>query len=158
MTMQPRRGCAVKRVPAYGRSVNEANGSSLPWDPPALAAAARRALTPEAATYYETAAVFPPTHDNEAAWAEWRFMPRVARDVAGVTTAVDLLGVRMRAPILLAPCVFAGHAHPDGELAVARAAVVTGSTYVVSSSSSQPPEAVAAQRAGYVLAPALRSS
>ena len=60
--------------------------ASLPWDPLEMAAAARAELTPEAATYFETTAVFPPTHDNEAAWAEWRFVPRVARDVGSVST------------------------------------------------------------------------
>ena len=43
---------------------------------------------------------------------------------------------RMRAPILLAPCAFAGHAHPDGELAVARAAAASDTTYVVSTAST----------------------
>ena len=53
----------------------------LPWDPLAMAAAAREHLTREAATYFETTAAIAPTHDNEAAWAQWRFVPRVARDV-----------------------------------------------------------------------------
>jgi 4-hydroxymandelate oxidase len=130
-------------VPAYRRFVTEPDGSSLPWDPLDLAVAARRSLSAEAATYFETTAVFPPTHDNERAWAEWRLVPRVARDVARVTTGVDVLGVPMRAPILLAPCAFAGHAHPEGELAVARAAATAGTTYVVSSSSTVEPAAVA---------------
>ena len=130
-------------VPAYRRFVTEPAGTSLPWEPRELAAAARRNLSSEAATYFETAAVFPPTHDNERAWAEWRFAPRVARDVASVTTGVEVLGVTMRAPILLAPCAFAGHAHPEGELAVARVAATTGTTYVVSSSSTVQPAEVA---------------
>jgi len=107
----------------------EAN--TLPWDPLELAAAARQHLTAEAATYFETTAVFPPTHHNEAAWAKWRFVPRVGRDVASVSTAIDMLGAAMAAPILLAPCAFVGHAYPDGELAVARAAATTATTYVV---------------------------
>jgi 4-hydroxymandelate oxidase len=113
-----------------------------------MAAAARGRLTDEAATYYETTAVFPPSHDNEQAWAEWRFAPRVGRDVAAVSTAVELLGHTMSAPILLAPCAFAGHAHPEGELAVARAAAATGTTYVVSSSSTHDPHVVARHTEG----------
>jgi 4-hydroxymandelate oxidase len=123
--------------------VNSEAGAALPWDPLELAEAARRNLTTEAATYFETTAVFPPAHDNEDAWARWRFVPRVARDVASVSTAVELLGAELRVPILLAPCAFAGHAHPGGELAVARAAGPAGVTYVVSASSSLPPDDVA---------------
>jgi 4-hydroxymandelate oxidase len=122
--------------------------SALPWDPIEMAAAARRHLTDEAATYYETTAVFPPVHANEHAWSQWRFAPRVGRDVGSVSTAVDLLGVTHSLPVLLAPCAFAGYAHPDGEHAVARAAAASGSTFVVSASSSHPPEAVARSAPG----------
>ncbi len=117
--------------------------SSLPWDPIEMAAAARGHLTDEAATYYETTAVFPPVHDNEHAWSDWRFAPRVGRDVGSVSTTVQLFGAAHPMPVLLAPCAFAGYAHPDGEHAVARAAASTGSTFIVSASSSHPPEAVA---------------
>jgi len=128
--------------------VTDRAANPLPWDPNELAAEARRRLTDEAATYFETTAVFPPAHDNEAAWNDWRFVPRVGRDVASVATAVDLFGVTQRAPVLLAPCAFAGYAHPDGELAVARAAAATGTTYIVSSSSTHPTEEVARSARG----------
>ena len=118
-------------------------GSALPWDPLEMAAAARRKLTAGAATYFETTAQFPPTHHNEAAWAKWRFVPRVARDVASVSTTIDLFGATIAAPILLAPCAFAGHAHPGGELAVAAAAVTTATTYVVASTATIAPDEVA---------------
>jgi 4-hydroxymandelate oxidase len=117
--------------------------SGLPWDPIEMAAAAREHLTDEAATYYETTAVFPPVHDNEHAWNEWRFAPRVGRDVGSVSTAIDLFGAAHPMPVLLAPCAFAGYADPDGEHAVARAAASSGSTFIVSASSSHAPEAVA---------------
>jgi 4-hydroxymandelate oxidase len=130
-------------VPAYGRRVTAATASALPWDPIEMAARAARGLSPEAAAYFETTAVFPPTHDNEAGWAEWRFVPRVARDVASVSTSIGLLGETLAAPVLLAPCAFAGHAHPDGELAVARAAATARTTFVVSSSSTVAPADVA---------------
>lgn len=123
--------------------MTEPTGPSLPWDPLEMAALARRKLTPEAATYFETSARYPPTHENEAAWAEWRFLPRVARDVGSVSTSVELLGMNMSAPILLAPCAFAGQAHPEGEFAIARAAGSVGTTLVVSASSTHPPEEVA---------------
>jgi len=99
-------------------------------------------LPPDAATYYETTAVHPPSRDNERAWAGWRFVPRFGIDVSEVSTATDFFGRTVAAPILLAPCAFAGHAHPDGEWAVARGAARTGTPYVVSSASTQAPASV----------------
>jgi len=122
--------------------------SALPWDPLELAEAARRHLTAGTATYIETTAVFPPTNDNEVAWSQWRFVPHVARDVSTVSTEIELFGKRNCAPILLAPCAFTGHAHTAGELAVARAAVETGTTYVVSQTSSKRPSDVARSAPG----------
>jgi len=126
---------------AYRRRVNAKSG--LPWEPQELAAAARRNLTDGTATYFETTAVFPPSAENEAAWAEWRFVPRVGRDVAAVSTEVEILGAKMGAPILLAPCAFTGRAHAGGELTVARAALETGTTYVVPQTSTKAPRDVA---------------
>jgi 4-hydroxymandelate oxidase len=122
--------------------------SALPWDPHELAEAARRNLTAGTATYFETTAVFPPTNENERAWQQWRFVPRVARDVSSVSTEIELLGRRIGAPILLAPCAFTGRAHTAGELAVARAASETRTTYVVSQTSSKPPADVARSAPG----------
>ena len=107
-----------------------------------LAAAARRRLPPDAAAYYETTAVYPPARDNERAWAAWRFVPRFGIDVSEVSTASELLGRAVAAPILLAPCAYTGYAHPDGEWAVARGAARTGTPYVVSSASTQAPASV----------------
>jgi 4-hydroxymandelate oxidase len=119
--------------------------ADLPWDPRALEVAARERLSPEAAAYYEATAGHPPVcRDNERAWQSWRFVPRVGVDVSSVSTATEFLGVVTPAPVLLAPCAYAGHAHPEGEIAVARAAGRTGAVYVVSSASTQPPDAIAA--------------
>jgi 4-hydroxymandelate oxidase len=54
----------------------------------------------------------------------------------------------MPAPILLAPCAYAGHAHPDGEHAVARAAGAASTTFVVSSAASVAPADVARRATG----------
>jgi 4-hydroxymandelate oxidase len=132
---------AVKTVVPYRQRVNAKSG--LPWEPQELAAAARRNLTAGTATYFETTAVFPPSAENEAAWAEWRFVPRVGRDVGSVSTEVEILGVKMCAPILLAPCAYTGRAHTGGELTVARAALETGTTYVVPVTSTKAPRDVA---------------
>ena len=60
-----------------------------------------------------------------------------------MSTTTDLFGAAIAAPILLAPCAFVGHAHPGGELAVARAAMATGTPYVVASTATIAPDEVA---------------
>jgi isopentenyl diphosphate isomerase/L-lactate dehydrogenase-like FMN-dependent dehydrogenase len=116
----------------------------LPWDMGELEVMARSHLTTEAAVYYETTATYPPSRENERAWRSWRLVPRFGIDVSEVTTEAEMLGTATPAPILLAPCAFAGYAHPDGEWAIARAAARSNVIYVVSSASSKPPESVPA--------------
>ena len=117
----------------------------LPWDMAGLERMARSQLTNEAAVYFETTATYPPSRENERAWRGWRFQPRVGIDVRHVTTETEMLGTTMTAPILLAPCAFAGYAHTEGEWAVARAAAERELVYIVSSASSKPPETVPGQ-------------
>lgn len=62
--------------------------------------------------------------------------PRVLVDVAEVDPSLELLGSRLPHPILLAPTAFQRLAHPDGELATARAAGRTGALYVASTLST----------------------
>lgn len=90
----------------------------------------------------------PPARDNEIAWREWRFVPRVCVDVTEVRTSARVLGRQLPAPLLLAPCAFAGFAHPEGEWAVARAAGKTGTPYAVSAISSKPALSVPAAGSG----------
>jgi len=115
---------------------------TMPWDMGELQAAARSVLAPDAAVYYDATATHPPTHQNQDGWSSWRFVPRFGIDVSSVSTEAQILGATLPAPILLAPCAFAGYAHPDGEWAIARAASRTDSIYVVSSASSKPPDTV----------------
>jgi len=74
-------------------------------------------------------------------------VPRVAVDVGAVTTATSFFGRPAPAPLLLAPCAYTGHAHPDGEWAVARAAARSGTPYVVSSASTKEQSSVPASAA-----------
>lgn len=71
--------------------------------------------------------------EAEQAWDEFRLVPRVLRDVSRVRTAVTLLGTEFRTPFGIAPTTMQRAAHPDGELAMARAAAETGSLLVLSS-------------------------
>jgi L-lactate dehydrogenase (cytochrome) len=69
---------------------------------------------------------------NRAALRRWQFRPRVLRDVSEPDLGVSMLGRRFPAPIGLAPVGFPRMMHPDGELAVARAAASRGLPYGLS--------------------------
>lgn len=72
---------------------------------------------------------------NEArtSWDRIRFAPHVLRDVTDVDLRTTLLGTAVSVPIGVAPTTFQRAAHPDGEVAMARAAAAAGSLMVVSS-------------------------
>jgi isopentenyl diphosphate isomerase/L-lactate dehydrogenase-like FMN-dependent dehydrogenase len=74
--------------------------------------------------------------DNRAAFARQAIVPRVMRDVSSVDTSMELFGRRWPTPIWIAPTALQRMAHPDGELAVARAAAARGVTMAVSTSAS----------------------
>jgi 4-hydroxymandelate oxidase len=82
--------------------------------------------------------------ENEAAWREIRLIPRVLVDVARVATATTLLGVPAAVPWAIAPMAAQGLAHPDAEVAVARAAAAAGVPLILSTLSSISLEDVAA--------------
>jgi 4-hydroxymandelate oxidase len=64
--------------------------------------------------------------ENEEAWRRVWLRPRHLRGLGAADPAVELLGARMAAPIVLAPAATHGLLHPDGELAVARGAADAG--------------------------------
>jgi 4-hydroxymandelate oxidase len=64
--------------------------------------------------------------ENAQAWQRLWLRPRQLRGVASADPAVELLGARVAAPIVLAPAASQRLLHPDGELAVARAAAGAG--------------------------------
>ena len=79
-----------------------------------------------------------------AAWDRFRFRPRVLRDVTHVDTSTSLLGTAVRSPLGIAPTTLQRGAHPDGELAMARAAAEAGALMVVSSNCGSTFEDIAA--------------
>jgi len=81
--------------------------------------------------------------DNRAAFERLRLRPRVLVDVADVDPAIEILGHRESMPVLIAPTAMARLAHPDGELAIGRAAARAGVTQVLSSLSTYSIEEVA---------------
>jgi isopentenyl diphosphate isomerase/L-lactate dehydrogenase-like FMN-dependent dehydrogenase len=74
--------------------------------------------------------------DNRDAFERRRIVPRVMTDVAEVDPSVELLGRRWPSPVFVAPTALQRMAHPDGELATARAAASRGLTMTLSSSAS----------------------
>jgi isopentenyl diphosphate isomerase/L-lactate dehydrogenase-like FMN-dependent dehydrogenase len=74
--------------------------------------------------------------DNRAAFARQAILPRVMRDVSSIDMSVEVLGRLWPTPIWIAPTALQRMAHPDGELAVARAAAARGMTMAVSTSAS----------------------
>ncbi len=67
---------------------------------------------------------------NEAGFSRLTLVPRVLRGAGEPTLGVSLLGCHTSAPILLAPTAFHRLAHPDAELATARAAAATGTIMI----------------------------
>ena len=80
---------------------------------------------------------------NESQYTRYSLLPRQAFPVQP-NTRIDLFGHEFSMPVLLAPCGAARFVHPDGELAMARAAAVVGTDYIVPHVSGHPLETVRA--------------
>ncbi|XXH00612.1 hypothetical protein Hte_006960 [Hypoxylon texense] len=63
---------------------------------------------------------------NEAAYDRYRIMPRILRDVATVDTSTTIFGAKVTMPFGFSPAAMHCLAHPDGEVATARAAAKAG--------------------------------
>ena len=101
---------------------------SLPLDYSALEEAARRRLRPSAYAYLAGGAGREDTMAaNRSAFGRWSIVPRMLTDVSGRAPGLELFGRRLSAPLLLCPIGVLELAHPQGDLAVARAARGTGS-------------------------------
>lgn len=120
---------------------------TLPFGWRETEAAAYDAMTPGAVGYVAGGAGGEDTMAaNRAAFDRWRLVPRMLRGIpAQRSHETTLLGTTMPAPVLLAPVGVLSIVHPEGELAVARAAAAAGLTMVVSTASSHTMEDIAAQ-------------
>ena len=74
--------------------------------------------------------------ENEEAWRHVWLRPRQLLGLDAADPTVELLGARMAAPIVLAPAAMHGLLHPEGELAVARAAAAAGLVMCLSTRST----------------------
>jgi isopentenyl diphosphate isomerase/L-lactate dehydrogenase-like FMN-dependent dehydrogenase len=86
--------------------------------------------------------------DNLAAFERRKLRPRVLVDVSSVSTATTVLGTQIALPILIAPLALQRMAHPDGELATARAAAAAGTIMCLSTAATVRPAEVAAAAPG----------
>ena len=79
--------------------------------------------------------------DNLAAWSELGFAPHVAGQHASRDLSTRVMGVDLALPVLISPTGVQA-VHPDGEVAVARAAAARGTALGLSSFGSKPVEEV----------------
>jgi 4-hydroxymandelate oxidase len=85
---------------------------------------------------------------NRQAYDEIRLSPKVLVDVSRIDTGVQLFGLELSSPILLAPVAYQRAIHPEGETAVIRGAEAEGALFLVSNATttSLPDIAAAASR------------
>jgi lactate 2-monooxygenase len=121
----------------------------LPITADELQRRAREQLSAEAYGYVAGGAGAELTMEaNLYAFERWQIVPRMLRDVSDRDLSTTLLGTAMTAPVLLAPVGVQAIVHPEGELAVARAAAAHGLTAILSTAASHTLEDVAAASAG----------
>jgi len=135
----PTAGVAPGRLRQMQVYVTGAGGRRplVPVAPDALEARAAQKMSPQAAAYAIGGAGMEATmRANRAAFDRHRFVPRVLRDVSKRDLSVMLFGRTHRAPVLLAPIGVLELAHPQADLAVARAAAAENIGYVFSNQAS----------------------
>lgn len=133
-----------------GAEVAESPDPAPPYlDLAALEARSRELLPEPVYDYYAGGAETETTmHEATAGWRSWRLRPRVLRGIGTAELGTELLGAPVRTPIGIAPWAYQAMAHPDGELATARAAAATGALMTVSTSATHSIEEVAAAAPG----------
>lgn len=80
---------------------------------------------------------------NREAFDQWRIVPRMLRDVSERSLERTVLGTKLPAPVLLAPIGVQTVAHPEGELASARACAHVGLPLIASTAASHTIEQIA---------------
>ncbi|HEV3000352.1 MAG TPA: lactate 2-monooxygenase [Solirubrobacteraceae bacterium] len=116
----------------------------VPTDATQLEERARAAMAPEAFAYVAGGAGSGQTmRFNREGFDRHRIVPRMLRDVSHRDTSVELFGRRHASPLLTCPIGVLEMAHPDADLAVARAAAAEDVTMVISNQASTPMEEIA---------------
>jgi isopentenyl diphosphate isomerase/L-lactate dehydrogenase-like FMN-dependent dehydrogenase len=111
--------------------------------------AAERRLEPGARGYFSGGSGDELTlAENVEAWRSWRLRPRQLTGVESVSTATEVLGAPVAAPILVAPVAYQRLLDPEGEAAMARAAAAAGTVMCLSTLANTTPTDVAAAAPG----------
>ncbi len=109
-----------------------------------LEAAAKGVMVKDAFDYIAGAAGDEGTkRDNRNSFDRWRIVPRHLRGVAQRDLSLTLFGQTLKSPLLLAPVGVLELAHPEADLAVARAAAAENVPMIVSNQASTPMENIA---------------
>ena len=87
--------------------------------------------------------------DNRAAYRELGFQPVIADRPSERHLATSVLGLDLSMPVMISPTGVQA-VHPDGELAVARAAAARGTAVGLSSFGSKPMEDIAAENENFL--------
>lgn len=85
---------------------------------------------------------------NASRFGERTLVPRVLRDVSSIDASCSILGRPAPMPLILAPTGFPRIAHPDGELATARAAAKAGVPFSLSTMGTRSIEEVSSVSSG----------
>src|ERR1700682_6664434 len=83
---------------------------------------------------------------NREGYLKFQLRPRRLNDVSKVDTSVEVLGTRLDSPIIIAPTGGNKFFHPEGEIAVARAARAGNHIYILSTSTTTGVEAATEAR------------
>ena len=86
--------------------------------------------------------------ENRRAFEDWVIRPRMLTGAWPADPSTSVLGNEIAFPVVVAPWAYQKRAHPDGELATARAAARAGTVMVVSSTAFEYLEDVAAASDG----------
>jgi 4-hydroxymandelate oxidase len=114
-----------------------------------LEALARERMSPPSWAYYAGGADDELTvAENRAAFQRIKLRPRMLVNCAERSMEVELLGHRLSLPLVLAPTSHQALAHPDGEIATARAAAAAGTLAVLGTGNHYSVEEVAAASDG----------
>jgi isopentenyl diphosphate isomerase/L-lactate dehydrogenase-like FMN-dependent dehydrogenase len=130
---------------------HDSSPAELPTNLDTFEAEARARLPGAVYDYYAGGAEDERTLElNRSAFRQLVLRPRVLVDVGAVDTSVSLLGQRAAFPVLVAPTAFHRLAHPEGELATARATADAGTIMVASTLATHRIEDIAAAAPGAV--------
>lgn len=86
--------------------------------------------------------------ENRNAFSRIMFRPRILIDVSKIDMTTTILGFNISTPIMIAPTAMQKMAHPEGELATARAASAAGTIMTLSSWATSSVEEVASTGPG----------